>query len=257
VIRGIDHIVIPVRDLERAVADYNALGFTVVLGGRHSGLDTHNALIAFGDGCYFELIAFLTSPQAPVHWWYEALLRGGGLTDFCVSSDNLEKDVSLFRRAGVEMSAPFAMSRERPDGFRINWELAINENQKRGLVPFFIRDITPREERVPRNHRHRNGAARVEGLVIVVPEIGAIRTIYEVALGTSGKHVKREDLQADGVRFPLGVHNLQLVAPRGDSGAAAERLRSQGPSLLEVRLSGTAQGVIDAASAHGARILFV
>lgn len=255
-IRGIDHIVIAVRDLETAIADYSDLEFTVVRGGRHPGLKTHNALVAFADGCYLELIAFIGPPAGRGHWWYEALQRGGGLTDFCVQCDNLEDDAAAFCRAGASISAPFAMSRERPDGYRINWELAVNESDTRGLVPFFISDITPRDERVPRGCTHRNGAAALQSLAIVVAEINSIRRIYEMALGCSGERIERDDLDADGVRFALGPHEVHLIAPRDSSGTAAERLRIRGPSPLEVRLSGGArQGVLDTSRAHGARIV--
>ena len=255
-IHGIDHIVVPVRDLEAAIADYSALGFTVARGGRHSGLNTHNALIAFGDGCYFELIAFMGPAGERAHWWYEALQHGGGLTDFCAQSDDLEGDAAAFGRAGVRISAPFAMSRQRPDGYLISWELAINESETRGLVPFFIRDLTPRDERVPRNRTHSNGAAGVACLAIVVAEIDSIRRIYETALGRAAKRIERDDLQADGVHFTLGQHELQLLAPRDSSGAAARRLRIRGPSPLEVRLGGeTRQGVLDPNRTHGARIV--
>ena len=44
-IEGIDHVVIAVADLDRAIADFDALGFTVVRGGSHPGLGTHNALL--------------------------------------------------------------------------------------------------------------------------------------------------------------------------------------------------------------------
>ena len=254
-IRGIDHIVIAVQDLETAIADYSDLGFTVVRGGRHSGLNTHNALIAFADGCYFELIGFLGPPAVRAHWWFEALQRGGGLTDFCVQSDNLE-DAAAFSRAGAIIGPPFAMSRERPDGYRISWELAVNESDTRGLVPFFIRDITPRDERLPRNHTHSNSAAAVKSLAIVVAEMNPIQPIYEIALGRSGQRIEHYDLQADGVRFALGPHEVQLIAPRTHSGTAAERLRIRGPSPIEVKLSGgIAQGVLDSRRAHGARIV--
>jgi catechol 2,3-dioxygenase-like lactoylglutathione lyase family enzyme len=256
-IRGIDHIVIAVHDLEAAVADYSALGFSVVRGGRHSGLNTHNALIAFDDGSYFELIAFLGTASPATLWWLGALQRGGGLTDFCVQSDNLENDVSAFRRAGVIMSAPFGMSRERPDGYRISWELAVNESDTRGLVPFIIRDLTPRDERVPSERAHRNGIAGVDSLAIVVRELNSIQQLYEVALGQTGRRIERDDLQADGVRFALGSHDIHLVTPRHPSGAAAERLRVRGPSPLEVMVRGGAnQGVLDITRAHRARIRF-
>jgi hypothetical protein len=149
------------------------------------------------------------------------------------------------------------MSRERPDGYRINWELAVNENDMGGLLPFLIRDITPRDERVPRDRRHRNGAAGVDSLAIVVDELDSIRTIYEKALGLSGERIERDDLQADGVRFKLGPHQLQVITPRNSVGAAAERLRIRGPSILEVKLScsGVRPGVLDTGCAHAARIV--
>ena len=55
---SLDHVVIRVRDLEQTIADYNELGFAVQRG-THADGATHNALIGFADGSYFELIAFL------------------------------------------------------------------------------------------------------------------------------------------------------------------------------------------------------
>jgi len=49
VLKGIDHIVIVVRDLDAAVTGYGKLGFTVVRGGRHPSMGTHNALVAFSE----------------------------------------------------------------------------------------------------------------------------------------------------------------------------------------------------------------
>jgi catechol 2,3-dioxygenase-like lactoylglutathione lyase family enzyme len=47
---ALDHVVIAVNDLDRAVADYQSLGFTVYPGGVHHGGVSHNALIVFEDG---------------------------------------------------------------------------------------------------------------------------------------------------------------------------------------------------------------
>src|SRR6516164_4502171 len=69
----LDHVVIRVRDLEEACADYRALGFTVTPGGEHPTLGTRNALIPFEDDTYLELIAFpprevpADAQEKPVH----------------------------------------------------------------------------------------------------------------------------------------------------------------------------------------------
>ena len=54
----LDHVVIKVNDLEGAMADYEALGFSVVVGGEHLAWGSRNALIPFKDGTYLELISF-------------------------------------------------------------------------------------------------------------------------------------------------------------------------------------------------------
>src|SRR5215468_2726618 len=103
ILKGIDHLVLVVPDLDTAVASYRGLGFTVVPGGRHP-TGTHNALIAFTDGAYLELIAFY-EPNAQ-HRWYQRLQQGGGFIDYCLQTDDLARDVRQFRAAGVPVADP-------------------------------------------------------------------------------------------------------------------------------------------------------
>jgi catechol 2,3-dioxygenase-like lactoylglutathione lyase family enzyme len=258
-LKGIDHVVIVVADLDRAIASFEALGFTVVRGGRHTGLGTHNALIAFADGAYFELIAFRV--PASTHRWFAAVSNGGGLTDFCMQTGDLDADAAIFKRAGTAVSEPFAMERERPDGYMLKWVLAVAEPPSAGAVPFLIRDITPRDERVPRARAHRNGAAGIRTLTVAVEDAAAPRAFYERVLGARGEVCRREDLGAAGVRFVVAPdaaqHELQFVAPVSETGVAAEWLRVHGPSPCEVTLRGpaAAPSLLDTARAQNARIL--
>jgi len=253
-LKGIDHVVIAVPDLERAVADFSALGFTVVRGGRHTGLGTHNALVAFADGAYFELIAFLV--EASPHPWFTAVRKGGGLTDFCMQTDDLDADADAFMQAGARIGEPFAMQRERPDGYIVKWVLAIAQPPLAGAVPFLIKDSTPRDERVPRDRNHRNGAAGIRTLTVAVDDAAAVSTVYARVLAAHGAEIQRDDLGAAGVRFVVGPHELQFVAPLSNDGALAQWLRNRGPSPYEVTLRGgsAAPSPIDAALAAGARI---
>src|SRR5215469_13285394 len=141
---GIDHFVIVVPELEAAIRDYTAAGFTVVRGGKHN-IGTHNALISLADGAYIELIAFLTPVQG--HPWYEAIAKGSGIVDFCMQTDDLAGDAEAMRRAGVTMSDANPMTRERPDGYQLKWVLSIPGPPFNGRVPFLIKDETPRDER--------------------------------------------------------------------------------------------------------------
>jgi len=258
-LKGTDHVVIVVADLDRAIAGFEALGFTVVRGGRHPGLGTHNALIAFADGAYFELIAFLV--PASTHRWFAAVGEGGGLIDFCMETDDLEADATSFKRAGAAVSEPFAMERQRPDGYTVKWVLAVTEPPSAGVVPFLIRDTTPRDKRVPRARVHRNGAAGIRTLTVAVENAATARTFYERVLGARGEELTRDDLGAAGVRFVVGReeprHELQFVAPTSRTGVVARWLGTHGPSPCEVTLRGGAgaPSLVDAECAQNARIL--
>jgi len=119
--KAIDHLVVVVPDLNTAIKNYTELGFTVTPGGKHP-IGSHNALIAFADGSYIELIAF-TAQDSP-HPWNLLLRKNAGLIDFCMQADDFSDTVESFRKAGVEMSEPFPLSREHPDGYTLRWTLS-------------------------------------------------------------------------------------------------------------------------------------
>ena len=69
----------------------------MVPGGRHP-VGSHNALIAFADGSYLEILAFYRG--ALDHRWWEALHKGEGLVDLCFRTDDLRGDTKKLRDAG-------------------------------------------------------------------------------------------------------------------------------------------------------------
>jgi catechol 2,3-dioxygenase-like lactoylglutathione lyase family enzyme len=250
--RGIDHIVIAVRELETAIRRYSEAGFTVVRGGRHN-LGTHNALIALADGSYIELIAFLNPMQG--HPWQAALDKGGGIVDFCMQTDDLAADVELLRRAGATMGDPVPMTRDRPDGYRLSWVLSIPAPPFSGQLPFLIKDETPRDERVPRDHTHRIGATGLESVTVAVENPDSVSRIYARVMGQAGAPLQRPELDAAGVAFPIGLHRIELAAPMGTSGPLAEHLRARGDSPYEAALTGARKHTrLDPALIEGARL---
>lgn len=252
---GIDHIVIAVPDLDAATWSYEALGFTVVPGGRHP-VGTHNALIAFADGAYIELIAFYEKNTQ--HKWWEPLQRGGGLVDFCMQTDDLMADTRAFRAAGVDIDDPSPLSRVRPDGYKLEWVLSIPRGSHKGVAPFLIQDGTPREERVPRRHRHANGVTGIDAVTVAVDDPATVGGWYARALGRPGRDVRRDDLDGAGVAFRIGPHTLEFVAPRSPTGPLRDWLdvRGASPFAATLRTSGAA-GALDAGRTVGARLSLV
>jgi catechol 2,3-dioxygenase-like lactoylglutathione lyase family enzyme len=252
---GIDHVVIVVTELEAAIETYSRAGFSVVRGGKHP-IGTHNALIAFGDGSYLELIAFLKSNTG--HLWQTSLEKGSGIVDFCMATDDLAADVEAMRRAGVKIGEPFPLTRDRPDGYHLRWVLATPEPPFNGQIPFLIKDDTPRDERVPRERTHRNGATGIRTLAIAVEDPGVTSRYYARVLGRPGMPVNRTDLNATGVSFTIGPNELQLLASKNDDGLLAQWIRDRGQSPFELVLANASAGGVplDPALLQGARVRF-
>ncbi len=250
-LKGIDHFVVVAPDLEAAIKSYSELGFTVVRGGKHN-IGTHNALIAFADGSYIELIAFL----APVagHPWYDAMSKSGGIVDFCAQTDDLAADVAKFRGAGIAITDPNGMTRDRPDGYRLSWVLSIPNAPFNGSVPFLIKDETPRDERVPRDRSHPNGVRGLANLTVAVADAAKVAGWYRVITGSNGMPIEDRDLDVAGTRFELGPHQLDIVAPRGPNGRVAEFLRTRTAGPYQATLNGGRAGELDPALTQKARL---
>jgi catechol 2,3-dioxygenase-like lactoylglutathione lyase family enzyme len=250
---AIDHLVIAVDDLEAASKDYRELGFTVVPGGRHTGIGTYNSLIAFRDGSYLELIGFYEKPR-PDHRWWAPLQKGGGLVDFCLQTDDLPRETQALRRAGIDIGEPEKRDRKRPDGKEIRWMFSLARGAHRGVAPFIIADETGRDERVPRERDHANGVIGISTVTVAVSDVARVRGWYSTILNQPGVEVTRQDLLAAGVRFLIGPHTFDFVAPSAPASPLTAWLTARGPSPYSATFLGGRPGDLDLAKTHGARL---
>jgi catechol 2,3-dioxygenase-like lactoylglutathione lyase family enzyme len=252
-IQGIDHLVIVVNDLEQATRDYQELGFNVVPGGRHP-VGSHNALIAFADGSYLEILAFYR--EAPDHRWWEALIKGEGLVDFCFQTDDLRGDTKKLRDAGVAINDPVPWARKRPDGYELKWLLSLATGSHRGVAPFLIEDLTPRSDRVPQDFTHANQITGIEKVTIAVNELESISKWYGSLSGTNAAVISAPDLNAEGLGFHVGPHVFEFLAPREPISPLVNWLRRFGPSPYSAVLKGASSALrpLDPRLTHGARL---
>ncbi len=252
---GIDHIVIVVRELETAKRSYEKLGFTVVPGGRHP-VGTHNVLISFADGAYIEIIAFYRAN--PGHRWWKPLQKGEGLVDFCMQTDDLAGDTAKLRSAGVGIDDPVPWSRARPDGYQLKWVLSLAREPHRGVAPFLIQDETPRDERVPRETTHKNGAVGIGTVTVAVDDLQNVRSWYRAVLGYDGEPLERGDIPANGIRFKIGPHCLDFLEPQTKESPIGEWLKRRGPSPYSATLLRKSRGpiLLDKNFTHGASLSF-
>lgn len=261
----LDHVVIAVNDLEATIADYQALGFNVLRGGDHPGRPTHNALVVFADGSYFELIAW-REPAPADRWWQLLQQHGEGIVDFALLPPGTATTVAAAQARGLALTGPLDGGRVRPDGEQLRWQTARPPSHD---LPFLCGDLTPRALRVPEGEArvHPNGALGVASLSIAVHDLPASLARYRALLGeppqgapashaSAAVDLPHSDVQVALVR--AGAATLVLTAPRGNDGALARHLatRGEGPYALVLAGAQGAAPAVDPALTHGARIRF-
>jgi catechol 2,3-dioxygenase-like lactoylglutathione lyase family enzyme len=111
-VNRIDHLVVGSADLDRGIAWVAArLGVAPVYGGSHDGFGTRNALLGLG-AQYLEVLSL--DPGQPA--------RRGAWAEQVAAID--EPALINLAVARAPLDGAIAMSRVRPDGVRLEWELA-------------------------------------------------------------------------------------------------------------------------------------
>jgi catechol 2,3-dioxygenase-like lactoylglutathione lyase family enzyme len=245
---ALDHVVIAVNDLDRAVADYQSLGFTVYPGGVHHGGVSHNALVVFADGAYFEIIAYREAAPAN-RWWRVLTTAGEGIVDFAVLPENTERDIQAARARGLDVEGPTAGGRLRLDGVRLDWQIVRPATTD---LPFWCGDVTPRELRVPEGtiRHHANGVTGISAVRILVADLAASVARFKALVGP------------DAVSVDNGVHRIsinktvfKLAGP--DSDDNRRRLAARGEGVLSLELRGSAKRALEPKLLHGADLSIV
>jgi len=171
----LDHIVhlSPPGALQETIGTWKDAGYTVVPGGTHADGLTENALVAFADGIYIELISFVHPVSHYPSGSSKRLARENhawakkqpGFIDFALlgndgipSISKAINDRSRVDNSGVTYVAEVKGGRTRKDGEKLEWlisaassetESVPTQKDVRGRLPFFCGDLTPRDLRVP------------------------------------------------------------------------------------------------------------
>jgi catechol 2,3-dioxygenase-like lactoylglutathione lyase family enzyme len=221
--RGIDHLVVGVRDLEVAARFYAGLGFTV------GGQNTHpwgtiNRIVQF-PGCFIELISVGDAKRIPPHrprnfsfgaFVQSALKRRQGLSMLVLESQDAKADSDAFRRDNIGDFAPFFFERSgiRPGGakFDVAFSLAFARDAMARQCGFFTC-----QQHKPENfwnaamQSHANGAAGISAAYMVAEN----PTDHHIFLSAwTGERSLRSNSLGIGVDLPRG--RIEIV-----TGAAA------------------------------------
>lgn len=179
--RAIDHLVLPVADLEQARDRYAALGFTVAPTGFHP-FGTENCCIFFRDGTFLEPLGiaqretceeaarrgntFIRSDQA-----YRFRRGEDGCSHLVIKTDDASADDRAFRRAGFRDGNMVRFSRafQTPSGEsgRVSFKLAFAADPRSPDARFFACEVV-NAPRVDRSSliEHKNAVCSLKEVVL-------------------------------------------------------------------------------------------
>jgi hypothetical protein len=218
--RGIDHLVIAVRDLDFAGRFYEQLGFKVGGRNRHPW-GTANRIVQL-QGCFLELVTVedegLVPPHAERHFSFgrfvsDYLSRREGLAMLVLESSDADLDARAFGRARIGSFEPFHFERRgtRPDGSetRVAFTLAFARDPAAPGIGFFTcQHHFPENFWSPAFQDHPNKASAVAAVSLVSPEPGRHTPFLAPFTGADPAERGEGDLT-----FALGRGRIDVMTP--------------------------------------------
>src|SRR6266566_9321809 len=183
---GLDHVVIGVRDLDRARMGWTRLGFTLTPRGRHLGQGTANYCIMFARD-YLELLGFVERDEHAQR--LEAFLkrREGPMAVAFAPQGPPEAAAAALAALGLHPSEPRALGRqlELPEGtvvprFSL---LTLPPEETPALDCFICAHLTPELMRRPEWLIHPNGVHGLKGIHVLVENTAALLEPYDRLFG--------------------------------------------------------------------------
>ena len=140
----LDHILLGCSDLVQGIALVEQqTGVRPAIGGVHPGRGTRNALLSLGKLHYLEVIApdpaqASLAAAAPSLLYTLRHMDAPRIVTWAAHTNDIEALAAKLHKAGIAFEGPNPGSRKRPNGQMLHWQtLNLNDNRD-GLLPFFI-----------------------------------------------------------------------------------------------------------------------
>ncbi len=233
--RGIDHLVLAVRDLDAAAAGFAAMGFTLTPRAWHP-FGTANHLAMF-DGNFVEILGVADPSKIPEHspdgfsfaaWNRDFLEMREGLSMLVLDSADPAADHDAFAAAGLTTWPPLTFSRGavQPDGSEetVSFTICFAIGAAVPSLPSFVcRQHAPQHFWKPGFQAHANTATRIDGLTVAAEDVGTVAAYYAALLGADAIG---PDEEGDGA-VARTARGLIEILPRG---RLAERFGGAAPA---------------------------
>lgn len=205
-LKGVDHVLVGVKDLAAARAAWERLGFRATPLGRHVGRPTANHCLMF-PGDYVELIGLADGAGAPSRLTELLATRGEGVIGAALAAESPEAAHDGFARAGLAPAPIAELRRPDPEGRELRFRLVeLPAEATPDLRLFVCHHETPELLRRPEWLEHPNGAVGLRAVIVVVDDPLARQAGLERLLGP-GATAATDDVVAAFV----GRHRLLFV----------------------------------------------
>lgn len=168
-IAGIDHAIIGVRDLEKAKAAFEKLGFRATPRGRHVGWGTANYCLMFEQD-YLEILG-IVDPKAFSNNLDSFLEKREGLMSVALQTEDPEATRATWADAALDPAEVQDLSRLLEPDTELQFKNVMLETDKTADVPLFAcAHLTPGPMRQPGWTEHPNSAIGINAITVVTDE---------------------------------------------------------------------------------------
>jgi catechol 2,3-dioxygenase-like lactoylglutathione lyase family enzyme len=234
--RGLDHVLIVVRNLEEAARSYaDMLGFSVRPGGSFPD-GVRNSVVFLG-GNYLELLSVDRTKVAPDHELARLLEKREGGYAFALNVSSARQTAGFLRARKFDVTDPQGSS-YTPEGSKdvqtALWQtVAIKEPSLEFQPLFFIQYARESTRKVP---EHPNTAVRVHAVWIAVKDLEAAVRAYETLGLRAVGNVRVPALAATGRQIEAGQGMIVLLQAKEASGPLASQVSQHGEGVVGVSI---------------------
>ncbi|HVR95968.1 MAG TPA: VOC family protein [Thermoanaerobaculia bacterium] len=244
--RGIDHLVVLVRDLDAAENTFRTLlGFKVKRQGKFpEGVESSS--ISFMDRGYLEFVGIYDHEKAAQAEVAEFLRGHEGADGMGLHVSSARQTASFLQPRGFQVEGPASMD-YLPEGAKEPQQFWLTVSFKEPVVPggtfFFIeyneKAIQERRKKNPKvadNTEHANTAQRIKSVWVAVKDLQAAVKAYEALGFTAGRQVDLPRLGATGREIAAGGGGILLLQAHGSDSKVASFLTSRGEGIMGVSI---------------------
>lgn len=214
-IRGIDHAIVCVHDLDQAKDTFERMGFMLTPRGYHS-LGSENHLAMFGSD-YLELFA-LPRPHPAFAYFSEFLVSGDGLAAVALKTTEAEAAHRSLRAAGIAAEPPLDLARpvqlpegEREARFRL---VRLPLSASPGGWMFLCQHDTPELVWMPHLQTHANGATGLAAVAILCRDVDETAAVHARLFGSAPQEIAEGLLVDTGGAAPIAFVSERSLARR-------------------------------------------